>query len=67
MATLDLAWRMLCVLTAHKPTHGHVRDWKIEQYEFWSELRHNQATVVVLDGLCMVHGRVIWAYRHYAP
>jgi hypothetical protein len=42
MATLALAWRVLCALTAYKPahSHGHGHGGKVEKNDFLRELRH---------------------------
>jgi hypothetical protein len=55
--TLALAWRVLFVLTTHKPAHGHGHGHggKVEQNESWRELRHK--------GGCYCFG---WAGAVYA-
>ena len=42
MATLALAWCVLCALTARKPAHGHGHGHgqKAGKNEFWRKLRH---------------------------
>ena len=53
MATLVLAWCVLCALPVRKPAHDHGE--KVENDEFWRELSYNtQLTAILL--LCpLVH------------
>ena len=55
MATLALAWCVLCALTARKPAHGHGHGHgqKAEKNEFWRKLRHK--------GGCCCFGWAVYA------
>ena len=61
--TVHGAWCVLCALTARKPAHGHGHGHgkKAEKMNFGAN-KGTRATVVVLGGLCMPHGRVICTY-----